>query len=1042
LQRRDDPDAAAAFDFVSSYQDELEAGRAHTLAEWLARHPGHEAAIAREWLALQERPGASAPAPEADANRIGPYRVLRELGRGGQGAVFLAEDTRIARRVALKVLGAHFDSVSDERRRRFRREAEVIARLEHPGICTIYDADIDGALPYLAMRHVEGQTLASLLERARAHDGPTSLAREWPPRSALEVRAVLHFFERAARALHAAHEAGVLHRDVKPGNLMVTPENQPVLLDFGLAREQSSEGVTELTQPGDVFGTPAYMAPEQLELASAQLDRRSDVYSLGATLYETLTLHRPHEAQSRAELYLAIARKPLPDPQKYNPALSAEVAVVLATALEKDRARRYASALELAEDLRRIREYEPIHARPASLSLRFRRWTRRNPVLAATVAALSIGLSVALWALVGQQAALRVALGKHLAMRCTALIPEDPSAALVLGIQACELAPNYITRAALLEALGACRLEQELRCGDAPANAMALAPDGGHIAVAFRAAGDPPHPSCVRVFDLARRGRFVECAGTGEEFTGVACAGSAVVGSARDGKLRAWDARDGKLLGELDLGGPLLSLERSHDGTRALAAGKDFVALVELAELRLLRRCAIEDLGGARPGFTADDRWFYVAAGTALARFDARDGSASGSCTLPGSLQCFACDPIRERVLCGVGAGVLFVEGMRAGEARLLDPGSAVEFVAFSPDGQRAVVCAGQNTCLLEGERLIPIPGGARAVHAAFSPDGRHLATASPDMRLRLWSVPELALERVLRGLYRPQELGWTNDGGRLWMRNIGTGGAVWIAGELPDVYRLESRNSGPRAREGELELDREGTRLRITGTLDGTLRATRVGETQPVWERVVRAKKDEGDPLALRLLCAARDGSELCAAAGSKWIIRFAARDGAEIERFPPPFVELLSLSYSPAGGQLLLVGQPGGGAFRLMTLDAPPKQRIAKLEINHLDDLVAGSFSPDGELVATASRDGVCYVRDARGGLPVSMVRLPSAPLWIDWSGSSGSWNLVLGCEDGAQVLPVDPLPAARARVPRSLTDWEVAIERRLAAPLRYNR
>ena len=402
MQRQDDPSAAAVFDFVSAYHAELEAGRTRTLAEWLARHPGHEAAVAREWLALHE----SAPQREgherSDERLLGHYRLLGELGRGGQGAVFLAEDTRIARRVALKVLGGHFDLVSEERRRRLRREAEVIARLEHPGICTILEAQIEGDTPWLAMRFVEGRTLAAVLTEARG--GADA------PRKPAAIREQLSYFERAARALHAAHEAGVVHRDVKPGNLMVTPQGNPVLLDFGLAREQGPAGISELTQAGDVFGTPAYMAPEQLELGSSELDRRCDVYSLGAALYEALTLHQPFEARTRPELYLAIARRPLTDPRAHNPALPAELAVVLQTALEKDRARRYPTALELAEDLRRIREYEPIHARPASLGLRFSRWIQRNPVLAATVGALAIGLSVALWALTGERAALRLSL--------------------------------------------------------------------------------------------------------------------------------------------------------------------------------------------------------------------------------------------------------------------------------------------------------------------------------------------------------------------------------------------------------------------------------------------------------------------------------------------------------------------------------------------------------------------------------------------------------------------------------------------------------
>src|SRR5260221_1635597 len=166
---------------------------------------------------------------------------------------------------------------------------------------------------------------------------------------------------------------------------------------------------------------------------------------------------------------------------------------------------------------------------------------------------------------------------------------------------------------------------------------MALGPDGHCLAVAFRAASEPPRPSCVRLFDLAQRGRFVECAGASGELTGVVCAGSGttLVASAEDGKLRAWDARAGQLLCELDLGSETLALERSHDGTRALASGKEYVALVELAALRLLRKSAIQDLGSARPRFSADDRWFYVAAGTELLRFDARDGAAAGSCTLP-----------------------------------------------------------------------------------------------------------------------------------------------------------------------------------------------------------------------------------------------------------------------------------------------------------------------------------------------------------------------------------------------------------------------
>jgi len=241
-----DPEAADVFDFVDEFLTDRDKGRELALAHYLARYPRCQDAVAREYLALKApaTDGVHATAPEprsavAEA-RIGPYRLLSEIGRGGQGTVFLAEDSRIARRVALKVLASRFDLVSEDRRRRFRREAEVIARLEHPGICGIYDADIEGDAPYIAMRHVEGRSLAQILADARAatpappapeSDAPESdVTTTWPPRSSLDVRRVLLLFERVARALHAAHEAGVVHRDVKPGNLMVARDGKRAIV--------------------------------------------------------------------------------------------------------------------------------------------------------------------------------------------------------------------------------------------------------------------------------------------------------------------------------------------------------------------------------------------------------------------------------------------------------------------------------------------------------------------------------------------------------------------------------------------------------------------------------------------------------------------------------------------------------------------------------------------------------------------------------------------------------------------------------------------
>ncbi|MHC4141624.1 MAG: serine/threonine-protein kinase, partial [Planctomycetota bacterium] len=241
-------------------------------------------------------------------DRLGPYRIDREIGRGGQSVVYLAEDTRLGRRVALKILSG--GPVPDARTvRRFTREAETAARLDHPAICTVHEAGVERGVRYIAMRYVEGRTLAAKIAAARQADGD--------PPDPMEAVAVL---EQVARAVHAAHEAGVIHRDIKPGNIMVTPEGEPVVLDFGLARDE--RGSLSLTLSGSVFGTPAYLAPEQIETRVGSVDRTTDVYALGATLFELLTLHAPYEAPTRQRLYRAVLLEQPPDPRRYSPVVS------------------------------------------------------------------------------------------------------------------------------------------------------------------------------------------------------------------------------------------------------------------------------------------------------------------------------------------------------------------------------------------------------------------------------------------------------------------------------------------------------------------------------------------------------------------------------------------------------------------------------------------------------------------------------------------------------------------------------------------------
>jgi hypothetical protein len=281
---------------------------------------------------------------------IGHYRLLSELGRGGQAVVYLAGDLRLRRLVALKVLKEH-GAFSELAMRRFRREAEVTSRLDHPSIGTVFDAGVERGIPYIAMRYVPGQTLAQKIAEARLQGetdpatcyvdfgqatgledsaservsvGPRRQVRPPASDTVPGVSLVLDMIEKSARALHAAHEKGVIHRDIKPGNIMITLRRDPVILDFGLAGTE--DGIPgSLTRSGDGFGTPAYMSPEKIQGEGTPLDRRTDVFSLGVTLYESLTLKRPFDAPTREGLPQAIRTKSPPDPRSFNPAISSDL---------------------------------------------------------------------------------------------------------------------------------------------------------------------------------------------------------------------------------------------------------------------------------------------------------------------------------------------------------------------------------------------------------------------------------------------------------------------------------------------------------------------------------------------------------------------------------------------------------------------------------------------------------------------------------------------------------------------------------------------
>jgi serine/threonine protein kinase/Tfp pilus assembly protein PilF len=335
-----------------------------------------------------------APTPDASTPRaFGGFDLLNELGRGGMGVVWRARQRSTGRIVAVKTIRADLLGL-DKARQRFRREVEAVSKLHHPGICTVYEAgEIDG-IPFVAMHYVEG---ASLVAHLGANAGaPTTGTAPGASTSGTGthtnegVRATVRWFEKVARALHHAHAAGILHRDIKPGNLMVAADGEPVVLDFGLARAEEND-TDALTATGDELGTPAYMSPEQISPSGRRLDRRTDIYSLAVTMYEVLAGRHPFAAPTREALYRAILAGNAPLLSRHNRHASQDLCVAIATAMDAERDRRYETAAAFADDLARVLAHEPILARRPSPLTRTLRWMRREPLVASLLAALLVG---------------------------------------------------------------------------------------------------------------------------------------------------------------------------------------------------------------------------------------------------------------------------------------------------------------------------------------------------------------------------------------------------------------------------------------------------------------------------------------------------------------------------------------------------------------------------------------------------------------------------------------------------------------------------
>jgi serine/threonine protein kinase len=463
-------------DLAHEFAERYRKGERPSLTEYAARYPALAADIRELFPALVVMEefgsvGGRAPGPQAGPaatpapERLGDYRILREVGRGGMGVVYEAEQESLGRHVALKVLPAHA-LLDPKHLQRFEREAKAAARLHHTNIVPVFGVGEDNGLHYYVMQFIQGQGLDQVLEelkhlrknRAGAAEADRPAATQHapaaqiaealltgrfsvgrlpspppprgegrvgaeqeaatPPPAPLAVapplsdgstsillpgraehstlsesgreywQSVARIGIQVAEALHYAHGQGILHRDIKPSNLLLDTRGTVWVTDFGLAKASDSD---DLTQTGDIVGTLRYMAPERLQ---GQSDPRSDLYGLGITLYELLTLRPAFAEPDRNKLYQRVLHEEPRHPRQLNPEVQRDLETIVLKAIAKEPAQRYATAADLAEDLRRFLDDRPVKARRASWVERLWRWARRNKMAAALLA--TVGISVLL----------------------------------------------------------------------------------------------------------------------------------------------------------------------------------------------------------------------------------------------------------------------------------------------------------------------------------------------------------------------------------------------------------------------------------------------------------------------------------------------------------------------------------------------------------------------------------------------------------------------------------------------------------------------
>ncbi len=878
----------------------------------VAAHPAHReafAALHREWREIETGIESALP-DELDDDRpdlvdggallvrepgavLGDYRLVRLLGEGAVGQVWEAQQLSLDRPVALKLLRPRH--ASQARGIQLVHEARAAGRLDHPGIVAVYAAGTVEGVAYLAQQLVrDGRTLGALVEEAR-RDVPTGLA---------PFRRTAALVADVADAVHAAHEAGILHRDLKPGNILVGPDGRPHVSDFGLAHV-----VGEDEQREGLVGTCAYMSPEQAA-GRANLDVRSDVFGLGAVLFEALTLRRAFEGDSVPAVLKAVREEDPPDPRSLRAKIPAELALICLKALEKERSDRYATMEDFAADLRRYLADEPIHAAPPGRWTRARKWLRRHPAWAA-----SLGLGVAALATV------TVFLVREVDLRRRA--DQESERADLAAVEAADAA-DAAAEAAL-------RAEERARAAEwqsyvANLRAATIALDRGAADEARRSLDAcPPELRGWEWSNAMRRvdtTRHVLAAHTAPVTSvDLSADGRLLVTGGRDRALRLWDTETGAEVGWV----------------------QDLALVPESVAIADTRRLVVAGMGDG-----------------SLVLWDPDAGEGQEELTVRehhlGPVRSVAVSADGSVIATGSDDGTAHVWDDRAGTQADFRPrvATGVRAVALSSDGRRLLTASRRGTVRLwdvpTAEMVLELPWDARNdVALAVNANGSRRFVGTADGTIRVWDGDAEEAVAVLPGDGRGVRALDVTAGGRLLLAATSAGVRLYRVDtvDLPEVF------TGHRAAPVDVALGDDGRTI-AAGCEDGSV---------VLWDRTARSGAvwalAEGLASPQSAVAADRSGRRVVTAGLSDRVVSvWDAGTGALLDELTGHDAPVTSVAVS-GDGRLAASGSMGSiqPHVRLWDLDTGEPLAVYR---GHRRAVSCVALDEDGSTLVSGSYDG----------------------------------------------------------------------------------